>query len=144
MDALNIAPGQQLNISLDFDQGDTQAGVRVYIQELDGEGNHILWNVFDSSTATGHHNYTYTIKTGHKAILRIDKDNTHLEETTHFYVDNIEVKLLDCTLDSDGDGYNDCEDRCPSIVGPSLGGVGFNNGCPFEVEHTRDPLLPRN
>lgn len=144
LDALNIVPGQQLNISLDFDQGDTSANVRLYVQEQDAEGNHLSWNVINGKLQTRTYKYVYTIKAGYKAILRIDKDNTHLEETTHFYVDNIEVKLLDCTLDSDGDGYNDCEDRCPSIVGPSLGGVGFNNGCPFEVEHTRDPLLPRN
>jgi hypothetical protein len=144
LDELRIAPGQQLNISLDFDQGDTSANVRLYVQEQDAEGNHLSWNVINGKLQTRTYNYTYTIKTGHKAILRIDKSNTHLEETTHFYVDTIEVKLLDCTLDSDGDGTNDCEDRCPSIVGPSLGGVGFNNGCPFEVEHARDPLLPRN
>jgi hypothetical protein len=144
LDELRIAPGQQLNISLDFDQGDTSANVRLYVQEQDAEGNHLSWNVINGKLQTRTYNYTYTIKTGHKAILRIDKSNTHLEETTHFYVDTIEVKLLDCTLDSDGDGTNDCEDRCPSIVGPSLGGVGFNNGCPFEVEHARDLLLPRN
>lgn len=94
LDELRIAPGQQLNISFDFDRGNTQAGVRVYIQELDAEGNHILWNVFDSSTATGYHNYTYTIKTGHKAILRIDKDNTHLEETTYFYLDTVVITKI--------------------------------------------------
>lgn len=91
LDELVIEPGKKINISLEFDKGTTNANVRLYVQELKADGSHSSWNVINGDIQTGHYDYEYTIKAGYKAILRIDKSNTHLDETTEFYVDNIVV-----------------------------------------------------
>ena len=88
---LTITPGKRLNISLNFYKGNTNANVRLYVQELSASGKHLSWNTLNGNLKTGIQSYSYTIKEGRKAVLRIDKNKTHLDQTTYFYVDNIVI-----------------------------------------------------
>lgn len=95
---LNIAAGKVLDISLDFDKGTTNANVRLYVEELNADGSHSSYNVINGNLTTGSYNYKYTIKNGAGAILRVDKNNTHQDETTHFYLDNTKVSIVTNTV----------------------------------------------
>lgn len=86
-----IKAGDKLEVSVVFDKGTTNTNNRIYFQELDASGKHLSWNVMDHSLKTGTSNYNYTVKAGTKLILRIDKTNTHENETTHFFVDQVSV-----------------------------------------------------
>ncbi|MCD2257593.1 DUF6443 domain-containing protein [Psychroserpens luteolus] len=88
---LTVAPGDVLDITLEFDKGTTQSSVRLYFQELDANGNHLSWNTIDSNLQTGTHVYTYTVNAANKLTLRIDKDNTNTSSLTSFYVDHVSV-----------------------------------------------------
>ncbi|WP_281989897.1 DUF6443 domain-containing protein [Aquimarina aggregata] len=84
-----FVPGEQLTVYCDFDKSSTNANVRLYIQELDSSGSHLSWNTLDGNLQTGNHQYEYTVKTGTKLVLRVDKNNTHLDETTSFVIHEI-------------------------------------------------------
>ena len=87
-----IKPGKKLSISVDFNKANTKAAVRLYIQEIDATGKHISWNIIDGDLKTGSTTKEYTVKKGTKIILRLDKTNTHEDQTTDFFVDRISIK----------------------------------------------------
>ncbi|WP_298759126.1 DUF6443 domain-containing protein [uncultured Psychroserpens sp.] len=88
---MNVSPGQQFNIGLVFDKGNTQSNVRLYIQELDASGNHLSWNTINGNLQTGSYNYTYTVSSGNRLVLRVDKNNTNTSSNTHFFIDHISL-----------------------------------------------------
>jgi RHS repeat-associated protein len=88
---LTTAPGETFNIKLTFDKGNTQSSVRIYFQELDTNGNHLRYAVFDSNVSTGSHEYSYTIVEGTRLRFRIDKDNTNTNSETYFYIDHVSL-----------------------------------------------------
>jgi len=65
--------------------------VRLYFQEIDANGNHLSWNVMEGDLQSGTSTYQHTVRAGRRLTLRIDKTNTHLNETTNFYVDQVTV-----------------------------------------------------
>lgn len=64
----------------------------MYFQEIDAAGKHLSQNVINGDLQSGISTHQHTVKAGRKLILRIDKTNTHLNETTNF-------------LCGSGDGY---------------------------------------
>jgi len=91
-------PGEKLSLQLTFDKGTTNANVRLYLQELDSNGAHLSWNVLNGNLSTGTFKYSYTIKAGTKILLRIDKNDTYLNETTYFYVDEVKLSKGELTI----------------------------------------------
>ncbi|PWH83981.1 hypothetical protein DIS18_05385 [Algibacter marinivivus] len=86
--------GEVLRIKLIFDKGNTLANVRLYLQELDSNGNTVAWNVKDGNIQTGIHEYSHTMAAnGNSIIFRIDKQNTHTNSDTYFYIDYVSLKL---------------------------------------------------
>ncbi|MDC8002582.1 DUF6443 domain-containing protein [Aureisphaera galaxeae] len=102
---LSTEPGDVINVSLKFDKGDTQANVRLYFQELDADGNHLSWNLLNGNLSTGSHEYAYTVNAANRLRLRIDKQNTHLGDLTHFFIDHVSVSKGDLEIISNTDYY---------------------------------------
>ncbi|WP_161634426.1 DUF6443 domain-containing protein, partial [Aquimarina pacifica] len=93
----SVEPMDLFKLSFDFDKGSTNANVRLYIRELDANGNHLGWNTLQSDLSTGTHEYFYTIKSANSIVIYIDKNDTYEDETTHFYVDEFKVTKVDNT-----------------------------------------------
>ena len=68
-----VNPGETYNVKLTFDKGNTTSNVRLYFQELDVNGNHVSWNTINGNLQTGFYDYNYTVKSGNRLALRIDK-----------------------------------------------------------------------
>ncbi len=100
-----VQSGDKLTVQLTFDKGNTNANVRLYIQELDANGNHLSWNILESNLSTGTYSYPYTVKTGKKIVLRIDKNNTHEDQTTYFYVDEVKLSKGELTIKEEKNYY---------------------------------------
>ena len=75
-----------------FDKGNTQSNIRLYLNERDPDGNHVAYNVrtYDLQTGTSEFSYTPSA-TGNSIIFRIDKDNTHTDTETYFYLDAVSL-----------------------------------------------------
>ena len=91
---LITAPGEKFEIKITFDKGNTQSNVRGYFEELDMNGNHLRFAVFDGNLSSGENEYTYTIVQGSKLRFRIDKDNTNTGIETYFYIDHISLNRV--------------------------------------------------
>ena len=91
---LITAPGEKFEIKITFDKGNTQSNVRGYFEELDMNGNHLRFAVFDGNLSSGENEYTYTIVRGSKLRFRIDKDNTNTGIETYFYIDHISLNRV--------------------------------------------------
>lgn len=64
--------------------------MRLYIQELDANGNHLSWNIFYfGETKAGQQTFEYTIGKGSKAVFYIDKPNP--SDPLNFHLDNVNV-----------------------------------------------------
>ncbi|WP_412985788.1 DUF6443 domain-containing protein [Pontimicrobium sp. IMCC45349] len=87
----DFAPGDEVTISLDVDTGDTPL-VRVFLQELDANGNHLNWYVINNDLSTGTYTHTHTIVAGPRLRLKFDKSNINQGLQTHFYVDNVFIE----------------------------------------------------
>ncbi len=84
--------GEVLQVRLVFDKGNTQSNVRLYLHEIDSNGNLVAWNSQSSDLQTGTHVFNHTMaNTGNRIILRIDKNNTNTSSNTHFYLDYVSL-----------------------------------------------------
>ena len=84
--------GKTLKVKVVFDKGNTQSNIRLYLNERDPDGNHVAYNVrtYDLQTGTSEFSYTPSA-TGNSIIFRIDKDNTHTDTETYFYLDAVSL-----------------------------------------------------
>lgn len=81
--------GETLTVKVNFDKGNTQSNVRLYLPEYNFSGSLVRYNVLNSNLQTGYSEYTYTfLETGNYiGYVRIDKDNTNTSTETYFYID---------------------------------------------------------
>ena len=91
LNEFTVAPGDTFKVTGVFDKGNTVAAINLYFQELDANGNHLSWNVMNSNLQTGDFSHQHTVRAGNKLVLRIDKTNTHENDTTSFYLDEITI-----------------------------------------------------
>ena len=84
--------GKTLKVKVVFDKGNTQSNIRLYLNERDPDGNHVAYNVRTYDLQTGTSEFSYTPSTtGNSIIFRIDKDNTHTDTETYFYLDAVSL-----------------------------------------------------
>ena len=90
MNGFTTTAGETLKINLTIDTGTTQSALRLYLQELDPNGNLVNYNLLNGNLTTGKHQYQHiTPTTGNRLVLRIDKTNTNKTASTYFYIDQI-------------------------------------------------------
>ena len=90
MNGFTTTAGETLKINLTIDTGTTQSALRLYLQELDPNGNLVNYNLLNGNLTTGKHQYQHTtLTTGNRLVLRIDKANTNKTASTYFYIDQI-------------------------------------------------------
>ncbi|WP_281336235.1 DUF6443 domain-containing protein [Flavobacterium eburneipallidum] len=85
------APGENLKINVKLDKGNTLSKIRIYFEERDANGNFLLWGMLSHDAATGSNSYDYTVASGTRLVLRIDKDDTNTSSETYFYVDEVSM-----------------------------------------------------
>ncbi len=92
LDGFTTTAGEVLNVKVIFDKGNTQSNVRLYLNEIDPDGNHVAYNVRTYDLQTGTSEFSYTPSTtGNSIIFRIDKDNTYTDTETYFYLDAVSL-----------------------------------------------------
>ncbi len=89
----DFSVGDQISLSFSINNGSTDV-VRVFLQELDANGNHLSWHVIISNNLpaeTHTYTYTHTIVSGPQLRLKFDKSNTSNDvgQDTYFYIDNV-------------------------------------------------------
>jgi RHS repeat-associated protein len=102
---LNTSPGEEILINLKIDKGNTQSKIRILVQELDSNNNHISWNTVHHDLQTGSYSLNYTVNTGDKIKLKIDKVNTHTNDLTYFYVDHVIVSSNELQIIEENNYY---------------------------------------
>ncbi|WP_348702605.1 DUF6443 domain-containing protein [Tenacibaculum sp. 190524A02b] len=102
---ITVQPGDKFTVKCTFDKGSTNATVRLYVRERNSEGNHILYTGLDYDLQTGSYTFPYTVRAGNKISLHIDKDNTHTNETTHFFVDEVTFSKGQLTIVEESNYY---------------------------------------
>ncbi|WP_394974955.1 RHS repeat-associated core domain-containing protein [uncultured Croceitalea sp.] len=85
--------GETLTVKVDFNKGNTQSNVRLYLPEYNSGGTLVRYNVLTSNLQTGYGEYSLTmVDTGNSiGYVRIDKDNTNTGTETYFYVDYVSL-----------------------------------------------------
>ena len=87
---ITTSPGETFKIKLKFNKGNTQSSVRLYLQEMDAAGNHLMFVFLDGNLTTGTE-YNYTVIEGKKLSLRVAKNNTNTNTETYFYIDHVSL-----------------------------------------------------
>ncbi|WP_299223140.1 DUF6443 domain-containing protein [uncultured Psychroserpens sp.] len=100
----NFGSGEQIDIHLDVDKGDTNV-VRVYLVESEQNYANPSYYMLNNNTQTGSYTYTHTTMGKPKLRLVIDKSNTNLSELTHFYIDNVYVSSGDLEIIEENNYY---------------------------------------
>ena len=88
-----------------IDKGNTQSNIRVLVQELDSNNNHISWYTIEPNLQTGEHSFNHTVNTGDKIKLKIDKVNTNTNDLTYFYVDHVIVSSNELQIIEENNYY---------------------------------------
>ncbi|WP_188606998.1 DUF6443 domain-containing protein [Aquaticitalea lipolytica] len=86
--------GETLKVKVDFDKGNTQSDVRLYLPEFDSNDNLVRYNVLNWNLQSGHSEYTLTMLDSGNTIksFHIDKDDTNTSTTTYFYVGHVTLE----------------------------------------------------
>ena len=88
---MTVAPGDDINIKLTFDKGDTQSNVRLLIKEFDTNMTLLATYTLNGNLQTGSYDYNHTVNTGVRLQLVINKDGTNTSSLTSFYIDHASV-----------------------------------------------------
>ncbi|WP_223270787.1 RHS repeat-associated core domain-containing protein [Subsaximicrobium wynnwilliamsii] len=99
--------GETLKIKLDFDKGNTQSSVRLYLPEYDANNVLVRYNQLHSDLQTGYGDHTLTMQDSGNTIgsIRIDKDNTNTGIETYFYVGHVSLTFGELEIVEENNYY---------------------------------------
>ena len=94
----NTIQGKTLSIKINFNKGNTDSNVRLYLEERNPAGGLVGNRMINDNLQTGVNQYSYIMTaSGNFMIFRIDKDNTNTSTNSFFELDYISLQIDDNT-----------------------------------------------
>ncbi len=107
LSGVTTVAGEKLTVKVNFDKGNTQSNVRLYLPEYNSSGTLVRYNVIEGNLQSGYSEHTLTmLDTGNSiGYIRIDKDNTNTSSETYFYIDHVSVLRNDLEILEENNYY---------------------------------------
>jgi RHS repeat-associated protein len=99
--------GESLTVKVNFDKGNTQSNVRLYLPEYNPSGTLVSYNVLTNNLQSGYSEHSLTMTNSGNSIgfVRIDKDNTNTSTETYFYIDHVSLIRNDLEIVEENNYY---------------------------------------